>query len=168
MDLLVPIKNQSKIQVRVDNATGFTPLVNNKDPELEKLDIQIIQTDPFNKNANAVVDNSCKELETVLKHIEPDGRPVSAATLQHAVGLLNSKLRRGGKLSAMEIHFNRNMHTGEQLALNYQEIRKDQLKTRDYHNEKHNLMAREADIQEKDPEPGDLVAVKIKPNKHIA
>ena len=74
----MPIRISANIHIKVDNATGFIPLLSSKDPELVKLNIEVTQTDHFNKNENAVVDRACQELESELKLIEPDGRPISS------------------------------------------------------------------------------------------
>ena len=52
IDLIQQIRLHSKITVKVDNATGFKPLLENKDHDLA---IQIEATDTFNKNANAAM-----------------------------------------------------------------------------------------------------------------
>ena len=49
---------------------------------------------------------------------------------------------------------------------NYEEIRKDQKTTREYHNEKHNQKV--SHQPEQQPQPGDIVAVKQKQQKHVA
>ena len=41
IDLVTPIRLSSTIHVKVDNCTGFTPLTQNKDPDLEKLKIMV-------------------------------------------------------------------------------------------------------------------------------
>ena len=165
IDLVTPLKLSSQTQVKVDNATGFKPILHDKDPDLAKLKIKIIPTDVFNKNANAVVDRACYELEQELIRIEPDGRPISNTTLQHAVTNLNQKLRRQGHISAMEIHFNRDMHTGANLNLNYDMLASDQKSTRAVHNNKHNAKAEHITT---DPTPGDIVIVPALHDKHKA
>ena len=41
--------------MKVDNARGFLPLIDGKDPDLQKLEISLSMTDPFNKNENISV-----------------------------------------------------------------------------------------------------------------
>ena len=65
--MVTPIKLSGPVQVKVDNAPGFKPLLNNTDCDLVKLNISIEPTDLFNKNENAVVDKACYELEQQLK-----------------------------------------------------------------------------------------------------
>ena len=74
--MVMPLKTSGTANIKVDNATGFKPLLENKDADLLKLNITISNTDSFNKNENAVVDKACFELEHELKRIEPDGRPI--------------------------------------------------------------------------------------------
>ncbi len=165
IETIHPIKLSGKCRITVDNAKGFCPLIENRDPDLKKLQIEVIQTDVFNKNANAVVDKGCQELEQELKRLEPDGRPVNNTTLQITVSRINNKLRRQGQISAFEIHFNRDMNTGENLNLDYEKIRRDQIQIRDKHNSKHNEKIPEPQPK---PQPGDIVVIKNKPDKHKA
>ena len=165
IDLIQPIRLAGAVLIRVDNATGFKPLLQNKDYDLEKLKITLEATDHFNKNANAVIDKACFEIEQELKRIEPDGRPISNTTLNQAVSMLNQRLRRKGNISAYEIHFNRDMFQGTNLNLNYDELRRDQLENRKVQNEKLNAQ------KEKIPNNvniGDTVIVRNESNKHAA
>ena len=166
MNTILPLKLSGKCTLKVDNATGFLPLLNNKDPDLEKLQIKIVQTDVFNKNENAVVDKGCFEIEQELKRIEPDGRPISNTTLQLAVTRLNQKLRRKGQISSYEMQFNRDMNTGTNLNLNYEKIREQQLETRNVANQKHNASIPAQTKQ--NPQPGDIVIAADKSDKHKA
>ena len=167
VDLIIPIKLAGKVTVKVDNATGFKPLLDQKDADLNKLDIDIICTDVLNKNENAVVDRACFELEQELIRIEPDGRQVNNTTIQHAVQILNQKLRRNGKLSAFEIHFNRDSYNGRNLNLNYDSLKDQQLSNRNMHNERHNKGLPNQSIN--NPLPGDIVVTtNPKSDKHRA
>ena len=165
IDLIQPIRLGGQVTVRVDNATGFKPLLDNKDHDLEKLKIKIETTDQFNKNANAVIDKACHELEQELKRIEPDGRPISNTTLNQAITVLNQRLRRKGNISAYEIHFNRDMFQGTNLNLDYEELRKDQLSTRKIQNEKTN--ASKPSIPD-NTNIGDTVVIRNEQKKHAA
>ena len=166
IDLVLPIKKPGKCEIKVDNATGFLPLIEEKDHDLNKLNISIVMTDSLNKNENAVVDKACLEIEQELKRIEPDGRPISNTTLQIAVQQLNNKLRRHGQISSYEMHFNRDMNTGQNLNLDYDALRRDQIKTRQDQNNKHN----EAIEKRKEDKlaPGDTVVVNHQYDKHKA
>ena len=167
IELLTPIKLAGDIIVKVDNATGFKPLLDNKDPDLNKLGITITATDSFNINANAVIDKACYELEQELIRIEPDGRQVSNTTIQYATQLLNRKLRRNGSISAFEIYFNRDINNGNNLNLDYSLLKEQQHTNRDMHNQRHNKSLPLNDFE--NPQPGDLVVTKSnKIDKHKA
>ena len=166
IDTVMAMKLAGNCSIRVDNGTGFSPLSDKKDPDLNKLNIDIIKTDVFNKNGNAVIDKACTELEQELKRIEPDGRPVSNTTLQLAVEKVNTKLRRNGQISAYEIHFNRDMYTGKNLNLDYTKIKKEQLEVRNKQNEINNRKIPEQAVT--DPKPGDMVVIRGKYDKHKA
>ena len=167
IDLLTPIKLAGEISVKVDNAPGFKPLLDNKDPDLTKLGIQLFNTDVFNKNENAVVDKACYELEQELVRIEPDGRPVSNTTIQYVVQLLNRKMRRNGSITAYDIYFNRDINTGENLNLDYDSLKTQQKQNREMHNKRHNDSLKV--VNQIDPQPGDIVITNTsKPDKHKA
>ena len=112
------MRRPGKIFVSVDNAPGFKSLVNTTDSELQQLGITMIKTDELNKNANAVVDRACQELEQELIRLEPEGTEVSNATLKLAILNLNAKLRCRGNISAYEMNHARDQNTGENLELN--------------------------------------------------
>ena len=166
IDLVMPIRLSGTVYIKVDNATGFKPLLDSKDYDLEKLNIKIINTDYFNKNENAVVDRACYELEQELKRLEPDGRPISTTTLHKATQLLNQRLRREGQISSYEIHFNRDMNTGTNLNLDYAKLRSNQISSRNKHNAKHN--SKIATITKQQPQKGDIVFVPSLKDKHKA
>ena len=98
------MRRPDQIYVACDNAPGFKSLLLKSDLDLEKLKIKLIKTDELNKNANAVIDKGCQELEEELKRLDPEGGKISQATLTLAVLHLNRKLRRRGNISAFEIH----------------------------------------------------------------
>jgi hypothetical protein len=62
------MRKPDTIYVTVDNAPGFVSLIKRKDKELEQLKIVLTDTDEFNKNANAVIDKGCQELEDEIRH----------------------------------------------------------------------------------------------------
>ena len=167
IDLLSPIKLAGEIIVKVDNASGFKPLLEKKDLDLNKIGIFLTSTDVFNINENAVVDKACFELEQELIRIEPDGRQVNNTTIQYVVQLLNKKLRRNGTISAYEIYFNRDLNTGESLNLDYQKLKLHQKSIRDSHNEKHNSSLPQPTLLK--PKQGDFVIpITAKNDKHKA
>ena len=124
------MRRPGPIAISVDNSPGFKTLSTNKDQELNKLGIEITKTDELNKNANAIVDKACQELEEELKRLKPEGEIISNATLKLAIKNLNSKLRRKGTLSAYEINCARDQYSGENLTLNDEMIREKQLERR--------------------------------------
>ena len=138
IDLLTPIKLAGEVIVKVDNASGFKPLLDNKDHDLKKMGISVTNTDVFNINENSVVDKACQEIELELVRIEPDGRQVNNTTIQFVVQLLNKKLRRNGTISAYEMFFNRDLNSGVSLNIDYEKLKCQQKTIRDYHNDKHN------------------------------
>lgn len=165
IDMIVPLKLSGPCEIKVDNARGFLPLIQNKDAELAKFEIVLIMTDVFNKNENAVIDKACYELEQELKRLEPDGRAISNITLQLAVDRLNKLLRRKGQISAFEMHYNRDMYTGQNLNLDYDKLRQDQIAYRTVHNERHNSKLKNNDSS---PHSGDIVITKTANDKHRA
>ena len=159
IQLTSSMRKPDQIFVSVDNAPGFKSLLNNTDQDLKKLRITMVKTDELNKNANAVADKACQEVEEELKRLHSEGDMISNATLKLAIMNLNSKLRRKGKISAFEINSARDQNTGENLALNDENLRNEQLETR---KDRRTL-----------PEPaiinvGDTVKVKNRTNKHKA
>lgn len=101
--------------IRVDNAPGFKPL--KCDPVLTSHGLSLDFGRAKNVNKNPVAERSNQELESELLRIDPSGSPVSAASLQRAVKNLNTRIRNRG-LSAQELLFCRDQHTGEQLTVN--------------------------------------------------
>ena len=153
------IRKPDRIQVTVDNAPGFTSLIKKKDQELEQLKIDLVDTDEFNKNANAVIDKGCQELEEEILKLSPEGQSVSQTLLAQAVMNLNRKIRRRGTISAFEIHTSRDLHTGQNLNLNDEDLRTDQLKSRAAENSKTTSEAVAVHV-------GDTVVVHNKKEKH--
>jgi hypothetical protein len=125
VNLTTTIRTTPNITVRVDNATGFQAL--KRDPELDSLGITLEFADTHNKNSNAVVDRACSEIEAEINKLQPQGGQITSTTLAQAVLLLNRKLRRQEKLSAMEIHFARDQTTQVNLNLDDIQLRDSQL-----------------------------------------
>jgi len=153
--LTTPIRLAPNITVRTDNATGFQALA--KDDDLKELGIAIELTDTHNKNANAVVDRACGEIETEITKLQMQGGPITQTTLTKAILLLNTKIRRKDKLSAAEIHFARDQTTSANLHLDDKLLRQSQLESRQLSKvtQSHN------NIKE-----GDTVILAEKPPKH--
>ena len=121
------IRNPNVIFISPDNSPGFQKLIKNQDKDLLALKIQFVKTDELNKNANAVIDRGCQELEEEIKRLSPEGQKISQPTLKLAILNLNSKLRRRGNKSAYEINSSRDQDTGENLNLDDQKLRKNQI-----------------------------------------
>ena len=153
------LRRPSEIFVSVDNAPGFKSLLQTSDKELARLKIQLVKTEEINKNANAVVDKGCQELEEEMKRLEPEGNKISLATLKLAVMNLNSKLRRRGNISAWEINTARDQNTGDNLNLDDKAIRENQLKKR---------IDERKTTDVEDVEIGDTVRIRNKNDKHKA
>ena len=120
------MRRPSEIFISVDNSPGFQSLINNSDKELENLKITLVKTDEINKNANAVIDKGCQELEEELKRLDPECVKINSATLKLAILNLNSKLRRRGNISAYEINTARDQNTGQNMDLDDESLRTDQ------------------------------------------
>ena len=149
------------IHVTVDNAPGFNSLINNKDKDLEALKIVLVSTDEFNKNANAVIDKGCQELEEELMRLAPEGNKISQTMLAQTILSLNQKMRRKGTISAYEIHTARDLYTGENLHLDDNLLRHDQLQRRNNQNAKSENHINEVLV-------GDTVLVHNRQDKHKA
>ena len=100
------------VYIRVDNATGFLPLKNDK--FLKNLGIEIDLSRVKNKNGNPTVDKAIQELEEELKRLLPNGETCSLSTLSTSVRNVNNRVRIYG-LSAREIILKRDSHTNNEL-----------------------------------------------------
>ena len=85
-----------------------------------------------------------------MKRLEPEGKPISIATLKLAILNLNSRLRRKGGISAFEIHTARDQESNENLHLKDEILRTNQLQTR----------AQQRNTNAKPVEEGDTVTIK--------
>ena len=153
------MRRPGEIFISVDNAPGFKPLLSNSDNDLKKLHIVFVKTDEVNKNSNAVVDKGCQELEDELKRLQPEGNKINLSTLKLALLNLNSKLRRRGNISAYEINSSRDQNTGDNMNLDDEALRKDQL---DKRTEKREVKP------VKEVKVGDTVRIRNKSDKHKA
>ena len=154
------IRQPNSIVISPDNSPGFQKLVKNQDNDLLDLKIKFIKTDEINKNANAVIDRGCQEIEEEIKKLSPEGHKITQVILKRAVLSLNSKLRRSGKISAFEINSSRDQDTGERLILDNDKLRGHQLDTRKKHQD-NSLTVDPIFV-------GDTVSIKNKSNKHTA
>ena len=153
------MRRPSQIFVSADNSPGFKSLLTNSDDDLKKLNILMVKTDEINKNANAVIDKGCQEIENELKRLEPEGAKIDISTLKLAVLNLNSKLRRRGTISSFEINTARDQNTGINLQLDDKLLRNQQIESR-----------KDRNIETNQPSIhiGDTVKIKNKSDKHKA
>ena len=165
INLISTTRSQGKVIVRVDNAPAFKSIKLKKDQALTDLNITIELSDPLNKNGNACVDRAISELIDNIKKIIPEEVPITQATLAKAVSKVNTKIRRGGNLSANEILFARDSMSNVNLQIQDDVIADHQADTRQQNNERHNIKI--SKHQEK-LQRGDLVQLKNKPSKHTA
>ena len=128
------MRRPGTITIGIDNAPGFKAL--KEDSDLKHLEMNLHFKEDFNNNYNAVVDRGCQELEEELKRISPEAQKITEAELAKAVLNLNTKLRRRGNISAIEIHTARDLFTGENLKLSDQDLREEQVKARTKSTEK--------------------------------
>ena len=78
-----------------------------------------------NKNSNSVIDKACRELRDEIRKLNPSGGPISNRTLAIATENLNNRLRANNR-SALEIWMSRDKSSGDNLALNDQDLAKAQ------------------------------------------
>ena len=132
---------------------------------LSELHITIELGNPFNKNANAVVDKVIQELEQEIIRIIPQEEPITHCQLVKATYNLNSRLRRNQKLTAKEIFFCRDVNTNRNIHLLDDNLADEQLTARNSANHKHNL---KTTLKEPTLENGDAVMLCKNPTKHTA
>ena len=114
---------QSKISIRVDNATGFLPLKN--DLVLNSYNIYLDFGRIHNKDKNPVIEKCIRELGSEMLRLTPDGGQITEEQLSIVVNQLNSRIR-GRGLSSWEILHQRDQYTGEQLELNDLKLSEEQ------------------------------------------
>ena len=112
VQLASPLMSAGGCSVKVDNATGFKSLKDDK--YLKEIGIEIDLSRIKNKNSNPTVDKAIQELEEELKRLLPDGRAASPSTLATAVRNTNNRIRLYG-LSAREIVLKRDSFTNTGL-----------------------------------------------------
>ena len=104
--------NDTVVYIRVDSAPGIESL--RDDPILSSLNIILDFGRVKNVNKNPVAEKNCRELGNELLRLNPDGTPITSATLALATSNLNSRIRNRG-LSAWEILHQIDQFSGEQL-----------------------------------------------------
>ena len=158
LNLVTPIRHAAKVEVRTDKAASLQSLANRPEAQLADNGIVVVLGDHANKNSNCSVDKTIRELEEELKKIEPEGGRLSPGQLSQAVTNMNDRIR-GHGLSASQLHFSRDQHTGKNLALKDNRFKEIREARRDKH---------QPAQQEKTIAPGQLVYVKGEGDKHQA
>ena len=142
--------------VRVDPAPGFSSLVN--DSKLKEHGIIVEIGRIKNVNKNPVGEHAVREVGDEILRLNPDGNPISEATLAVATSNLNSRIRKRG-LSSREMFFQRDQFTNDQLPISDRELIQDQhmsrLKNHPYSEKSKNPNLRKA--PDTTVEVGDLV-----------
>ncbi len=161
------LKAQTGCIIRVDAATTFQSLC--KDPHFNKLGITLEMGRTKNRNKNPVAEKAIQELEHELRRSYPEGDPVTQDQLAIVTATLNMRVRNRG-LSAREIVFQRDPHTGEQLQISDNELAAEQHLTRIKNHQtsaisqsSSNKLAKQAHVQ-----IGSLIYIKSEGNKHQA
>ena len=159
LHLVTPIRHAAAVEVRTDWAASLQSLANRPDPQLTDNGIMVVLGEQGNKNSNCSVDKTIRELEEELKRLDPEGGKITPGMLSQAVTNLNDRIR-GHGLSASQLHFSRDQHTGKNLGLNdinfkeIREARRDKLPL---------VQNKQVPIV-----PGQVVYVKGEGNKHQA
>jgi hypothetical protein len=142
------------ITIRTDTATGFQAPAHDKD--MQQQGIQIHLGDVINKNSNAVADRACAELEHEIIKLQPHAGTITPALLAEATLILNRKICRPHKLTAIEIHYARSQSDHHNLVLDDGALCQSQINARHLHQQP----ATSSDIQ-----PGNTVILKQKQQK---
>ena len=159
-----PLRHSSKLVLRTDQATGFQSLHKTQHSDLVQNGIMIELGDDGNKNSNTIVDKRIQELELELKKIQGKEVRASLGTLCEAVSNLNNRIRQQGLTSA-QIHFSRDVNTGENLLLNDGEYSKEKRSRKQTSNISTSKLKEQTTNM---PEKGDLVFVRDQCSKHEA
>ena len=158
LQVITPMRHHSRVIVRTDRARGLVSLSETPDQQLLDNGIEIELAEHGNRNSNASVDKTIQDLEKELIRLDPTGGKISPGTLALATTHLNNRIRQHG-LSASQIHFARDEHTGKNLPLSDSKLREVR-ETR-----------KETSSRHKPPppvsvQPGQLVYLKAEGNKH--
>ena len=119
--------SQAAILVRIDGATGFSPL--KLDPTLKSMHITLEVGEAKNINHNPIAERSISEFHTELLKIKPSGGVISEAELALIIANMNSRIRQTG-YSAAEIWTQRDMVTGDKLPIIDEKLAGDKYKAR--------------------------------------
>ena len=169
LSVVTPIRHAAQVEVRTDRATALQSLANRPHKQLEENGITVVLGDHANKNSNCSVDKTIQELEEELKKIDPESRKLTSGELCRAVTNLNNRIR-GHGLSASQVHFSRDQHTGQNLNLRdttFQELRQ----ARQGHNPSAAKSKAPAAAKPHQPsifKPGDITYIKGEGTKHTS
>ena len=156
---VTPIRHSARVQVRTDRARGLSSLAETPEPQLISNGIDLVLGDHGNPNSNAAVDLSIRDLEAELRKLDTEGRKITAGVLSQAVTTLNNRLR-GHGLSASQVHFSRDFHSGKNLPL------KDS-KLAEVRNERKEAGKGKGQVKATiKPSPGQVVYLKAEGTKH--
>ena len=158
LHVITPMRHHTRINVRTDRARALDSLSVTPDRQLLDNGIEIELGEHGNRNSNAAVDKVIQDLEKELIRLDPTGGKISPGTLALATTNLNSRVRQHG-LSASQVHFARDEHTGENLSLSdpkLREVRETRKETSSRHKPPPPVSVH----------PGQLVYLKAEGNKH--
>ena len=161
------MRNSPSIQVRSDKAPSLRSLVKNQHRDLIDNGISIILGDDMNKNSNCCVDKKIQELQIEIKRLCPHETKINLSTLSKAVTNLNSRIRNQG-LSSSQIHFSRDLVTGENLNLDDKRLGADKSEKRQTNQvlSAHSKAPRGKVLTRPEVQPGSLFYIKSQGSKH--
>jgi hypothetical protein len=102
------------VTIRTDQGSCFKSLNASKSLANQCITLELGEVKNINKNPSG--EKAISELHSEIVRLKPGGGPLDEVTLSLAVSNLNSRIRHGG-LSASEVWYQRDMHTGEQLPV---------------------------------------------------
>ena len=165
VQLASPLMSPGGCSVRVDNASGFVSLKD--DRYLKNIGIEIDLSRLKNKNSNPTIDKAVQELEHELKRLLPNGEAASPSTLATAVRNINNRIRLYG-LSAREIILKRDSITNSELIFSDKDLSSFKYAKRaENHGYSERSKARgAASAEEASVVSGDIVHLKADGTKH--
>ena len=160
LQIITPIRHNNRVLVRTDRARAWLSLLQSPDPQLVRNGVELDLKDHANPNSNAAVDKIMQELEGELVKLAPHGGKIDAGVLAQATTNLNNKVRQHG-LSASQLHFARDQHTGKNLPISDSRIRK-------VREERKAASSRHSPPPPVPLQPGQVVYIKGEGDKHTS
>ena len=120
----------TKMIIRADPHPSHRSLFNSDDSSLVKHNVKLELGRVHNINKNPVAEKAIGEMIHEMLILQPQGGPMSSATISKATANLNSRIRAPG-VSAHEIFTQRDQVTGQQLTLDDMKLIEDQLQRRE-------------------------------------